>query len=68
MLTKDDLLAIQNLIRIENKTSEKRLEVKLKKYFKEEIRKVINFFDKEVLDLKNRVKRIEDYLGLPSIN
>jgi hypothetical protein len=67
MLTKEDLLAIQKLIQQGNNALEKKLEEKFKRYFKREIRSIINYFDREYLGLKKRVGRVEDHLGLPPI-
>lgn len=63
MLTKDDLAAIDNLIKKGNNSVKK----DLKKYIKDELKKVVNFFDRDYLKLKKRVDKIETHLELPPI-
>ena len=71
MLTDSDLKKIGNLIdeKLESKLEEK-LETKLKP-IKEDVESIrndqktlINFFDKEYLELRKRVEKIEKYLKL----
>lgn len=74
MLTKDDLQAIQQIVKIEVKKELKDgLTVGLKPIQKElrKLRKDLNVtitsFDSEIINTRHRVDRIEDHLNLPPL-
>lgn len=67
MLTNDDLSKIQTIVRTETKEIiQKELKpirediIKIRK----DIKTVVNFFDQEYLELRNRVEKIEQFLNL----
>lgn len=68
---KEDLLGEIKLVRIELQkeiralaSRVKNIEIAIKKIQKD-IKSIINFFDKESLQLRKRIERIEDRLNLP---
>lgn len=74
MLTKDDLQAIQQIVKVEVKKEIKDgFSVGLKPIHKElrKLRKDLNVtitsFDREIIDTRHRVDRIEDRLNLPPL-
>ncbi|MEK7078623.1 MAG: hypothetical protein AAB929_01005 [Patescibacteria group bacterium] len=74
MLTRDDLQAIQQIVKVEVKKEIKNgLSVGLKPIYKElrKLRKDLNItitsFDNEIIDTRRRVDRIEDHLDLPPL-
>jgi len=68
MLTKQDLTNLTKIVQVETR---KIVQEELKPIKKDiiPIRKdqklIVNFFDREYLDLRTRVERIEEHLGLP---
>jgi hypothetical protein len=75
MLTKQDLSEIQKIIQQETSVIVEKAINPIKKDIKtiksdisqirSDIKTVINFFDKEYLELRKRVERIEEHLNLP---
>jgi chromosome segregation ATPase len=67
MLTKQDLSEIQKVIQKE--VDPIKIDIKTIKsdisQIRSDIKTVINFFDKEYLELRKRVERIEEHLNLP---
>jgi hypothetical protein len=63
MLTNDDLKNIDGLMvkRVQPLAQDV---VKIRK----DMKTVVNFFDHEYLDLRKRIQRLEDHLGLPTIS
>lgn len=66
MLTKFDIASIDKLL-------DKKLDSKLKPLkddvtqIRKDIKTIVNFFDKEYLELRERVERIEQHLNLPPV-
>lgn len=77
-LTKNDLQQIRSIVREEVRDEVKvqldpvHKEIKtIKKdivHIRKDINTIINFFDREYLELRSRIERIEDYLKLPPSN
>jgi len=69
MLTKSDLKNIGDIV--QNEIQPVRRDIKTLKTDVTKIRKdmnmVLGYLDKEYIDLRKRVERIEEHLGLPSI-
>ena len=70
MLTKQDLSEIQKVIQKEVEPIKK--DIKTIKsdatQIRSDVKTVINLFDKEYLELRKKVERIEEHLNLPTIN
>lgn len=69
MLTKSDTKIIKDLLKpLEQDVTSLKVDVKVIKADVAKIRKdvdaVVDFFDKEYLDIRKRVERIEEHLGL----
>lgn len=73
MLTTTDLKAIDGLVSkqlskqlgpFRKSVSELQEDVS---QIRKDIKVIVNFFDREYLDLRKRVKRIEQHLGLPPL-
>lgn len=74
MLTKTDIKQIDRVVskRIKEEINPIKKDVKTLKSDVSEIRKdiktIVNFFDKEYLELRTRVERIEEHLNLEPIS
>ncbi len=77
MLTKQDLSQIQKVVREEIKPLKQDVSVlkqdmsTVKKDIVEirrDIKTVVRFFDREYLELRSRVERIEEHLRLPAVS
>lgn len=70
MLTKNDLTEIDKIvtqrIKTELKTELKPIKSDIAK-MRKDIDVIISLFDREYLDLRKRVERIEDHLNLPPL-
>jgi hypothetical protein len=70
MLEKNDLQQIQLLIRTETRTALKE-ELKPVKadisQIRKDIKTIVNYFDREYLELRKRVERLEEHLNLPPL-
>ena len=65
MLTRDDLIAIEKLINKGVNIGTKSVKQDFKKYIDRKFKLVIDFFDRDYLNLKKRVDRIDSHLDLP---
>ena len=67
MLTKSDLKEIDLIV-------SKRIKAELKSVkddasqIRKDIKTIINFFDKEYLELRKRIERLENHLNLPPLS
>ena len=75
MLTKQDLSEIQKIVQQETSVIVEKAIAPIKKdistmksdisQIRSDVKTVVNFFDKEYLELRKRVERIEEHLHLP---
>ncbi|KKQ51792.1 hypothetical protein A2865_03250 [Candidatus Woesebacteria bacterium RIFCSPHIGHO2_01_FULL_39_17] len=75
MLSKSDFQQIQDIVRTEvHQETRKIIKEELAPIKKDitqirkDIKTIVNFFDREYLELRKRVERIEEHLGLESIS
>lgn len=74
MLTKKDLQLIRAVVREEIGAELEPIKKDIKTiksdivHIRKDSKTVVNFFDKEYLDLRNRIERLEEILKLPPIN
>lgn len=70
MLTKDDLKEIRGVVREEIKAEIDPLKKDVKTLksdvsaIRKDIKQIVTFFDHEYLELRERVEKIEDHLGI----
>lgn len=70
MLTKSDLKQIQNVVKIEINPLKRDTDT-LKKdvsQTRKDVKTLISYFDREYLELRKRIEKIEDHLNLTSKN
>lgn len=70
MLTKSDLIQIRKLFEDGNKPinrNVKTLQEDVSK-IRKDVSTIVDFFDREYIDLRKRVQRIEEHLNLPSVS
>jgi predicted nucleic acid-binding Zn-ribbon protein len=77
MLSKDDLKEIQTIVQTETSNAVEKAIAPLKKDIKtltsdvtqirSDMKTLVNFFDKEYLELRKRVERIEEHLRLSPV-
>ena len=70
MLTKTDLQEIQKIVKHEVRSEIQRENAPINKNIrkiKTDLKIVINFFDREYLQLRARVERLEEHLKLPRL-
>ncbi len=67
MLTKDELNQIRGIVKEENKASLKPVKEDIKQ-IRQDQNRIIAFFDKSYINLRSRVEKIEEVLGIQSSN